>query len=267
MSERGIDTIWPDRPPSIGMVHLLPLPGSPSWSGSMAAVLDRAIADAHTLAAAGFDGLIVENYADVPFFAETVGAETVAAMTAAALAVAEATELPLGINVLRNDAAAALGVAVAVGARFVRVNVHTGVMFTDQGVIEGRAASTLRLRRALDAEVAILADVHVKHATPPCGLDLEAASADAWHRGRADALIVSGVGTGAPTELGHVDRARAAVPAAPVLIGSGVRPENVAHALMHADGAVIGSAVMVGGLAGAGVDADRARAMVEGARG
>ena len=153
----------------------------------MDAVLKRAVADALALSAAGFDGLMVENYWDVPFYRGSVPPESVAAITAAVIAVRAATPLPVGVNVLRNDALAAIGIAAATDARFVRVNVHTGSMWTDQGLVEGRAADTLRLRAKLGSESAILADVHVKHATPPAGSAIGPAAADTWRRGLADA--------------------------------------------------------------------------------
>jgi len=215
-TSQGIRHLWPESKPLIGMVHLLPLPGSPSWAGSMDAVMDRALADATALTRAGLDGVLVENYGDVPFHAGSVPAETVAAMSAVVARVVDAVSAPVGVNVLRNDARAALGIAAATGARFIRVNVHTGVMWTDQGVIEGRAAETLRARRSLGADVAILADVDVKHATAPPGLAPEDAAADAWHRGLADGLVVSGVATGAPTDPGLAKRVGAAVPDATV---------------------------------------------------
>src|SRR5205085_570792 len=96
--------------------------------------------------------LIVENYGDAPFFPTNVPAETVAALTLACREVVALAEgRPVGVNVLRNDARAALGIAVAAGARFIRVNVHTGVAATDQGLIEGDAAATLRARELLGA--------------------------------------------------------------------------------------------------------------------
>lgn len=266
MIEQGIARVWGRAKPLVGMVHLLPLPGSPDWSGSMDRVLERARADARALASAGFDGMVVENYGDTPFFAGPVPPETVAAITAAVVAVRSVTDLPVGVNVLRNDAAAALAVAVVSGARFIRVNVHTGSMWTDQGLVDGRAADTMRARAASGADVAVLADVHVKHATPPPGSRLEEAAADAWHRGRADALIVSGHATGAATELADVERARVGAPGAAILVGSGVTSESVCEVLAAADGAVIGSAVMRGAVAGAGVDPERARALVDAAR-
>lgn len=266
VKEQGVTRIWPGGRALVGMIHLRALPGAPGWDGSMARVIERAAADAEALAAAGFDGLVVENYSDTPFFRGPVPPETVAALTAAVGAVRSVTTLPVGVNVLRNDASAALAIAVATGARFIRVNVHTGSMWTDQGLVEGRAAETMRDRASLGADVALLADVHVKHATPPAGARIEESAADAWHRGRADALIVSGTGTGAETRLTDVEAVRSRVPGAPIFVGSGTTVENVREVLAAADGAIVGTALMKDGMAGAGVDPARARALADAAR-
>jgi membrane complex biogenesis BtpA family protein len=262
-SRQGIDTIWGgDRPVLIGMVHLLPLPGSPRWGGSMDAVVARATGDAEALAASGFDGILVENFLDAPFHAESVPAETVAGLTRAVVAVRDVVDLPIGVNVLRNDAHSALAVAAATGARFVRVNVHTGSMWTDQGLIHGQAANTMRLRAVLSPEIAVIADLHVKHGSPPAGSDLTSVAADTWYRGLADALIVSGPTTGAPVDPADARVVRTTVPGAPVLVGSGVTPENARRLLADVDGAIVGSALMRGGRAGEPIDAGRARALV-----
>ncbi|MCK6461145.1 MAG: phosphorybosylanthranilate isomerase, partial [Planctomycetes bacterium] len=92
--------------PVIGVVHLLPLPGSPRYGGSMAAVLRRAVSDARAYERGGADAVVVENYGDAPFFKEALPAEAVAALACAAAAVRDAVRLPLGINALRNDARA-----------------------------------------------------------------------------------------------------------------------------------------------------------------
>jgi len=250
--------IFPARNTLIGVVHLLPLPGAPRWAGSLDDVLSRAVTDARTLTEVGFDGIIVENFGDAPFFADEVSPETVAALAHAVVRIRSATPVPVGVNVLRNDAAAALGIAVATGARFIRVNVHIGSMWTDQGLIHGRAAQTLRRRAALGADVAILADVHVKHATPPAGYGLAEAAADTWLRGMADGLVVSGAATGLPTASTDLDTVRTAAPGAPVLVGSGATRASVAPLLERADAVIVGSAVMAGGTAGGPIDADRA---------
>jgi membrane complex biogenesis BtpA family protein len=231
----------------------------------MGRILDRARSDAEILSSAGFDAVLVENFADTPFHGSTVPPETVAAMSCAVASVVEASGVAVGVNVLRNDARAALAVATAAGAAFIRVNVHVGVMWTDQGTLEGRAAETLRVRAALAGDVALLADVHVKHATPPPGQTLEDAVADTWARGMADGLIVSGSGTGRPTDLANIGRARIGAPDAPVFVGSGVTPETVSNVLRVADGAIVGTCLKPGGDPGGAVDPAKARALMEAA--
>lgn len=248
-------------PRLIGMVHLGSLPGSPGYRNDLQAVVDAAEADAVALADAGFEAVIVENYGDAPFFADDVPNATVAAMTRAVGAVSESTGLATGVNVLRNDASAALAIAAATGAGFVRVNVLSGTMYTDQGPIVGRAAEIARLRRQLCPEVAIVADVFVKHATAPPGLTIENAARDLAERGGADAVVVSGTGTGRPLDLDELIRVRAAIDL-PVLAGSGVTSETVAEILSIATGAIVGSATKVDGIATAPVDPIRAASLI-----
>src|SRR5207302_7652654 len=120
-----------------------------------------------------------------------------------------------------------LGVAVAAGARFIRVNVHSGVAATDQGIVEGRAADTLRARELLRASgqdpgraVAIWADAHVKHARPLDSDDVERAASDLAERGLADAVLVSGSATGRAPDAAHVARARAGCGGLPLILAS-----------------------------------------------
>ncbi len=240
----------------VGMVHLDPLPGSSEWAGDLDAVCERAAADARAIAAADFDAVLVENFHDAPFLKARLPPETVAALTRCALAVKDAAPgLPLGVNALRNDGLAALGVAVAVGASFIRVNVLAGAMVTDQGIIEGCAAELLRMRAALRAEVAILADVAVKHAAPLAPMDRAQLARDLVHRGRADGLVVSGTGTGQPTRPENVAAVRAACPGVPVLVGSGVNEATLPD--HRADAYIVGTALKVDGR----VDVERARSL------
>jgi membrane complex biogenesis BtpA family protein len=252
----------------IGVVHLLPLPGAPRWGSDFGPVLDRARADLLALAAGGVDAAIIENFGDVPFRAGAVDPETVAAMARVVTELRSLTPLPLGVNVLRNDAAAALAVAAVCAGpgAFIRVNVHSGAMVTDQGVIAGQADRTLRRRRELGADVAILADVLVKHAVPLGNWTIEDAARDAAERGLADALIVTGAGTGQATNLADVRRARAALPDIPLLVGSGVTVATVAETLTIADGVIAGTALKVDGVTTAPVDVERVRRFVAAAK-
>jgi len=250
----------------IGVIHLAPLPGSPGFDGDLPACLTAATSDAHLLAEAGFDALIVENFGDAPFYADEVPAVTVAAMTRAVAAVAEAADVPVGVNVLRNDARSALSIAAATGAAFIRVNVLSGVMTTDQGVVTGRAAEVMRLRRELGLTTEVYADVMVKHAVAPPGMTIELATADTVKRGLADAVIVSGEATGAEPDLDLVRRAAAAAAGKPVLIGSGTTEANVAQLLEAADGVIVGTALKVDGITTNPVDPARAASFVNAAR-
>lgn len=254
-------------PPVIGMVHLQPLPESPDWRGDLDAVKRAALADAAALAAGGVGALMLENYGDVPFHRDAVPPATVAAMTRLAAAVRRAhPELPLGVNVLRNDAASALAVAAAVDAAFVRVNVLAGAMVTDQGVIEGRAAEVMRLRARLCPAVGVLADVRVKHAAPLAPRPLADEAADLRLRAGADALIVSGAATGAAADPAELDALRAALPDCPLLVGSGTTAANAA-AFAAADGAIVGSSLKSPGPDGRpAVDPDKVRAYVAAVR-
>jgi membrane complex biogenesis BtpA family protein len=132
----------------------------------MGAVLSRAQDEARTLEAGGAHGIIVENFGDAPFRIGRVEPETVSAMTLAVEKVRQITNLPVGINMLRNDAVSAMAIAAVTGAAFIRVNVHYGVVAADEGLVEGEAYRTLRQRQNLGVDVKILADVMVKHAPP-----------------------------------------------------------------------------------------------------
>ncbi len=175
---------WPaGRKVVIGMVHLMPLPGSPRYGGDLRAVREAAMRDAAALAEGGVDGLMIENFGDVPFYPGRVPAYVVAHMTALTVEVRRRFDLPVGINVLRNDGRSGLAVAHAAGAQFVRVNVLCGARAADQGVIQAIAHDLLRERAALRADVKIFADVDVKHSAPLAPRALAEEAADTLHRG------------------------------------------------------------------------------------
>jgi membrane complex biogenesis BtpA family protein len=243
------------------MVHVAALPGAPLYGGSMRSIVDAALRDASALRDGGCDAIAFENFGDRPFFKERVPVETVAALTAVIVEVVAEVRMTFGVNVLRNDAVSAIAIAAATDAAFIRINVHTGAMLADQGVIEGRAAETLRMRTALAPEVLIFADHMVKHAAPLAVVDEAQAAKDLRHRGLADAIIVSGAETGAEPDLRSVARVREALVDAPILIGSGLTESN-ARTFADADGAIAGTSIKVDGRVEAPVDVDRVKRLV-----
>jgi hypothetical protein len=253
-------------PALIGVVHLPALPGSVLHQGSMDEIIERALADARALRAAGFDAAMIENFGDVPFSASAVSPATVAAMAVVADHVRRETTLPMGINCLRNDARSAMGIAAAVKAGFVRVNVHVGVSATDQGILMGAAHETLAFRKQLGWRIAILADVHVKHAVSLNAPDLAQAARDTAYRGLADGLIVTGAATGRPVDVQDLITVSAAVPDRRTFVGSGATVENVAALLQHAGGIIVGTGIKTGGITANPVDASLAKAFVRAAK-
>jgi uncharacterized protein len=228
----------------------------------------QALADAGALAEGGMDALLVENYGDVPFSPGRVEPSTVAAMAVIVAALRAALpNIPLGVNVLKNDGRAALAVACAAGARFIRVNVHAGAVVADQGVVQSDAYHTLRDRRLLGADVELFADVQGKHAVPLAPVELEQEARDLVHRGLADALVVSGRATGEATPIADVKRVRSAVPRVPLLVGSGVTADTVGELLSIADGVIVGTFLKRDGDVRSPVDPARVRRLVAAARG
>lgn len=261
------DLFGTDRP-VIGVIHLLPLPGSHRYAGNMEPIFERAEQEAAALASGGAHGIIIENFFDAPFAKNKVDTAAACAMSLVAKRVATIANLPLGINVLRNDAMTALAVAATTGAQFIRVNVYTGAMLTDQGIIEGEAHQLLNYRRFLggDQQIRIFADVMVKHASPLTPFaDIRQAAKDAVHRGMADALIVSGIATGDEPDQSDIQAVKESVSSTPVLVGSGATKENVSSLLSTADGVIVASSLKRQGLLENPVDVERVRSFVNAA--
>ena len=235
--------IFKSSNPILGVVHLLPLPTSPRWGGNLKAVIDRAEQEATALAAGGVDGLIIENFFDAPFTKDRVDPAVVSAITLVVHRIKQLVALPIGINILRNDAQSALAIASCVGAQFIRVNVLTGVMATDQGLIEGPAHQLLRYRRELGCDVKILADVLVKHALPLGVPNLTTAVRETIERGLADGVIISGLATGNPPTVEDLELATNAANGTPVFIGSGATWENIPKLIQTATGVIVSSSL------------------------
>jgi len=261
MFSKGLVRVFGPGKIGIGVIHLAPLPGSPGYEGDLESIVGRAVAEAGAMERVGFSGLIVENYGDIPFEAGPAGAGAIASMAVVARAVRDAVDLPMGINVLRNDAGSALAIAGVCGCEFIRVNVLVGAFVTSEGIIEGRPAEVLRQREALAPESLILADIMVKHGTPLADTTIREQALDAAERGRADCIIVTGRRTGLPPLAEDLTEARDALEGGtrpvPVLAGSGATPSNLESLLNLSDGVIVGSYIRKGGVAGSELDAER----------
>ena len=246
----------------IGVVHCLALPGSPGYRGGpVATIFDRALRDAEAYVSGGVDGLIIENHGDIPFLKPAdLGPETAAHLAVITDRIGRAFGVPLGINVLANAAIAAFAVAKAGGARFIRVNQWANAYVANEGIIEGDAARALRYRSGLRADdIAVFADSHVKHGAHAIVADrsiTELTRDLAFFS--ADAVIATGQRTGDSATAEEIGTIRAATHL-PLLVGSGVTPENVGEILSRTNGVIVASSLKHGGVWWNAVDADRVR--------
>jgi membrane complex biogenesis BtpA family protein len=208
---------------------------------------------------------MVENMWDHPYFVgEDVPPEEMTAQAVAAHEVVKASRVPVGINVIHNGGRVTLSIALAAGARFVRICILTGARLWDTGELDhGCAARLLRHRKHLQAEhIKIFADVDKKHSIPFPGLDLET-HIEWTDYYLADAFIVSGRMTGDAPPLEKVRRARKASPGRPILMGSGTAENNISDFLTYADGAIVGTSLKVDGQGENPVDLVRVQRFME----
>jgi uncharacterized protein len=225
----------------IGMIHVAALPGTPSAHESIDAIVERAVGEANVYREAGFTAVAIENMHDRPYLRGAVGPEITAAMTAVAREVKRACALPLGVQVLAGANRAALAVAHASGADFVRVEGFVFAHVADEGIIESCAGELLRYRRAIGAEqVLVFADIKKKHSAHALTADVSLAeTAHAAELFLADGVVVTGAATGRETSAEDVASAAAAAHL-PVLVGSGVSASNLSR-FAEAHGFIVGS--------------------------
>lgn len=230
--------VFVEPKPLIVVVHLPPLPGSPLYKGDFESIVAAAITDSKVAAESGADGIIIENFGDKPF-REHASKATVAAMAVIARRVSEEVDVPIGINVLRNDGEAAVAVAHVSGASFVRVNAYVELVASDQGLLRPQAWDVQMTKRILGCNVAVFADIQVKHGYSLTFDRHTDAARAAVTRGLADAVIVTGRETGTPPPPEVVAEVKRAV-SAPVLVGSGITPSNLEF-YKEADGFIVGT--------------------------
>ncbi len=230
----------------IGMVHCLPLPGTMGFDGDMKKIVNQAVADAKTLEKSGMDAIIIENMGDTPFGIKLDTAQ-VAALAAVSALVSKEVQLPVGIDAAMNDYEAALSIAKAIGAGFVRIPVFVDTVEFYGGIIKPVAREAILFRKNLGAEnIKILADIQVKHThmvlTHVSVEDSAKAAADCG----ADAIIVTGTHIGVATPIDIIRRVKSVIKL-PVIAGSGVTTFNVKEQMKIADGAIVGSSLKEGG--------------------
>ena len=227
----------------IGVVHLKSLPGSPSNILKLDEIINIAQQDYNTLKEGGISGVIFENFGDTPFVKDDISKRTLVSFTTVLNNIELNKELSHGINVLRNDGISALSIAEAIEADFIRINVLNNTMFTDQGIIEGKANEIISFKNSLNKDIKIYADVFVKHATPVPGSSIENHAEELLLRAGADKIILTGSGTG--KEINFDELAVISKIATPenLVIGSGLNENNIDLIKKYANFSIVGTSL------------------------
>jgi membrane complex biogenesis BtpA family protein len=256
-----IEGIFGVRRALIGVIHVGGLPGTPSHNRSLPEIVETAVAEARLYESAGFHGVVIENTHDRPYLKGSVGPEIVASLTVIGQEIRRAVSAPLGVQILAGANQAALAVALACGASFVRVEGFVFAHVADEGFIESSAGALLRYRRTIGADrIRVFADIKKKHSAHAMTADVSLVeTAKAAEFFLVDGVIVTGISTGQPTDVGEV-RAVAAAIGAPVLVGSGITSENVGD-YDAADALIVGSDVKRDGIWASPLDDARTRAL------
>lgn len=231
-----------NKKPVVGMVQLAALPGGSRYrEATIGDVLEPALAEAGLLAANGIDAMMVQNLGDIPVDTR-VAVVQATWMTRVVSEIRQRFGVPVGLNMLENDAEAMFAVASAAGADFVRIKIYVGAMVTPFGVETAQAFAAIRARTGWCAdEVAILADVHDRTGVPLVPDSLEGDLDAAVRLGAADALVLTGK-TYAQTH-DFIAVARRIVGPVPILVGGSVTAENVAEVNAVADGTIVSSSL------------------------
>jgi uncharacterized protein len=223
-----INAIFGVRRALIGVIHGGGLPGTPSHDRSLPEIVDATVAEARLYAEAGFHGVVIENTHDRPYLKGAVGPEIVALLAVIGHEIRRAVSAPLGVQILAGANRAALAVALASRASFVRFEGFVFAQVAAECLIESNAAALLRYRRTIGAEgIRVLADIKKKHSAHALAADVSLVeTAKAAEFFLVDGVIVTGISTGQPTDEGEVNAVAESI-GVPVLVGSGVTSENI----------------------------------------
>lgn len=251
-----------DRP-IIGMVHLLPLPGTPLFprGQDVSAHVAAALQDVEALQDGGIDAVMFCNENDRPYTLRA-GDAVVASMGRIIGEVLHRVRVPYGVDVLW-DPKAAIALAKATGARFVR-EVFTGAYDSDMGLWSPRAGEALRYRQEIDAQdVRLLFNINAEFATPLAPRSAAATAKSVAFSSIPDGLCVSGQMTGEEVSVPALAEVRQAVPAVPIFANTGVRTDNVVERLQYADGCIVGTSLKQDGITWNPIDPGRVRALMQ----
>jgi len=254
--------VFSNRKAIIAMAHLPPLPGTPLYDHGRGidGAIESVLRDVEALQAGGVDAIMFGNEGDRPYTTKATP-ETLAAMAVIVARVQPALSVPFGVNYLW-DPVASVGLAHAVGARFVR-EIFTGVYESDMGVWAPEGGQAVRLRAQLRSEALLFFNINAEFASSTGSRSVASRAQSAVFACLADGVCVSGPMTGQAVAVSDIADVKAVLPDTPVIANTGVRLENVKEVLQVADAAIVGTSLKRDGNTWNAVDPDRVARFME----
>ena len=199
--------------PILGMIHL---------AGNDP--VKRALEEIAIYEKEGVDGAIIENYhGTVEDVIQTLK-ETSKIKP----------KIRIGVNVLPNEFQQAFPLAQKYGADFIQLDYVAGKY--KSGELDYEAYTQYKERYP---NIIVLGGVWPKYYTPIEDSDLETDLRQG--KSRAEAIVVTGAGTGMETPLGKIKTFRDNIGEHPLVVGAGLTVSNAYEQLCISDGAIVGS--------------------------
>ncbi len=224
------------------MIAVLPLPGAPRHDGDDKRIVEQALSDLENYGEVGADAIVLENSHDLPYIKPPLPERAIRVMEQIARELRARFDGPIGIQMLEAANDTALEIAHAADLDFLRVEGYVFAHVGGAGLIEGCAGKLLRKRKELGCEhIKIFGDVKKKHCSHALTGDLnildEVKQAEFF---LVDGVIVTGARTTEPPDPAELRRVKKHA-RVPVLIGSGLTPQNLKTYFPIADGFIVGS--------------------------
>jgi uncharacterized protein len=245
----------------IGMVHLLPLLGSTTYT-SLEDIISQGRADITALQAGGINAIMLENDGDSPY-SEFLDLPQATCLAIVCQELAKDIKVPFGYTVLLNDWKTALSLAKLTGADFIRLDTYVDTVkrISDGTVITPDPKAIQAFRKSIQAEnIKIYTDVHVKHTEMVNTKTLETSITEAVAAG-SDGIIITGSWTGQEPVIDDLAVAKKVVTGVPLIVGSGINAQNINQLMSYAEIAIVGSSIKTSGK----VDAAKVKELMQSA--
>lgn len=226
----------------IAMIALRALPGAPLYDGNDQKIIDSALSDLDIYKKVGVDSVFLENDHDVPYIQPPLPQKAIDLYKKIAKKIRGEFNGPIGIQVMEFGHEAALKIAKEAHLDYIRVEAFVFAHVGGAGILEGCAGKLLRLRKELNAEhIKVFVDVKKKHCSHSLTVDLDIE--DEVKQAQfflADGIIITSKFSGEEPKQTDFERVRK-VTKLPILVGSGMTPENIGEFLTLADGFIVGT--------------------------